>query len=87
MTQPEEVLRKKIGEILAKQRGREAAIMLYQIKLRCDAAEKRALEGLSSEWWRFVPSRVRLDGSLWWLFKIERRKPFRASMRVFYRKL
>jgi len=84
---PREVLRKKIEEILAKQRGREVAIMLYQIRLRCSAAEKRALEGLSTEWWRFVPARVKLDGSLWWLHRIERKKPFRASTRVFYRKL
>jgi len=84
---PREVLEKKIEEILAKQKGREAAIMLYQIKLRCDPREKKALEGLSSEWWRFVPARVRLNGSLWWLYRIERKRPFKASTRVFYRKL
>jgi hypothetical protein len=84
---PGEVLRKKIGEILSAQRGREAAIMFYQIKLRCDPKERKVLEGLSAEWWRYVPARVRLDGHLWWLHRIERRKPFRASTRVFYRKL
>jgi len=84
---PREVLKKKIEEILAGQRGREAAIMFYQVKLRCDPKERRALEGLSTEWWRFVPARVKLDGSLWWLHRIERKKPFRAGTRVFYRKL
>ncbi|MCC6050549.1 MAG: hypothetical protein LM580_07570 [Thermofilum sp.] len=87
VVEPDEVLKEKIREILAKQRGREVAIMLYQVKLRCDPKEKKALEGLSSEWWRHVPARVRLDGSLWWLHKVERRRPFKASTRVFYRKL
>jgi hypothetical protein len=84
---PSEVLRKKIEEILANQKGREVAIMLYQIKLRCDSKEKKALEWLSLEWWRYVPVRVRLDGQLWWLHRIERKRPFKARTRVFYRKL
>jgi hypothetical protein len=84
---PGDVLKKKIEEILAKQKGHEVAIMLYQIKLRCDPREERALEALAADWWRYVPVRVKLDGQLWWLYKIERKKPFRASTRIFYRKL
>ena len=87
VVEPDEVLKEKIREILAKQRGREAAIMLYQVKLLCDPKEKKMLEALTPDWWRYVPARVRLDGSLWWLHKIERRKPYRAGTRVFYRKL
>ena len=84
---PAKVLREKIGEILARQRGREAAIMLYQVKLLCGPKERKALEALTPDWWRYVPARVRVNGSLWWLHKVERRRPFKASTRVFYRKL